>query len=100
MDVKGGNRIPLFLDCLFLDGYPDTGDEPPAYQDENNGWNVNAMKMFCIPRHMGGVNAVFLDASARRVGMKELWELKWNKEYDISWGRSNIIWPDWMDNFN
>jgi len=99
MDVPGGDRVPLFADSLDNDCYPLHTDRPPVYQDENNHWN-DSMKLFSIPRHFGGINATFLDASARRVGMKELWDLKWHREYDTNYARQNINWPAWMDEYN
>jgi prepilin-type processing-associated H-X9-DG protein len=37
----------------------------------------------CINRHDGGVNGLFLDWSAHRIGLKELWTLKWCAKYDM-----------------
>ena len=42
---------------------------------------------------------------ARKVGLKELWTLKWNKSYNIagSWTKAGGCqpdnWPDWMRSF-
>jgi len=98
IDVRGADNIPLFADCLFVDGYPLHNDQPPTYPDEHNGWGTNGMKMFCINRHQGGINMVFLDLSARKVGLKELWKLKWHREFPISnqWTQPDAPWPAWM----
>ena len=59
---------------------------------------------FCIDRHNGFVNSVFLDSSTRKLGVKELWILKWNRNFDISgsWTIAGGVmpddWPDWMQN--
>jgi len=34
-------------------------------------------------RHNGYVNSLFLDWSARKIGLKELWTLKWHRTFDI-----------------
>lgn len=47
-------------------------------------WSSNGMRLFCIDRHDGTINGVFLDLSARKIGLKELWMLKWHKEFDTS----------------
>ena len=101
IDVKDGDSIPLFLDCIFVDGSPHHTDTPPILQNEHNGWAINGMKMYCMPRHQVGINGVFLDMSARKIGMKELWKLKWHKEYDVlnDWTKPYALWPVWMDNF-
>jgi len=97
-DVQAAYQIPLFLDCLFVDGYPMHNDVPPQQPDQHNGWDVNAMRMFCFDRHRSGINGVFLDASARKIGLKELWRLKWHREYDLSnnWTQADAPWPNWL----
>jgi hypothetical protein len=48
---------------------------------------------------------MFLDYSARKVGLKELWTLKWHREFSESgpWtmagGAVAGDWPQWMQNF-
>ncbi len=60
---------------------------------------------FCINRHNGYTNALFLDWSVRKVGLKELWTLKWEADYDTAgrWTRAGGVrpedWPEWMRNF-
>ena len=60
-------------------------------------WNSNAMRLFCLDRHNQNINAVFLDLSARKVGLKELWTLKWHKEFDTSGYQGG--WPEWMQKY-
>jgi prepilin-type processing-associated H-X9-DG protein len=63
------------------------------------------MGRFCISRHDGYINALFLDFSVRKVGLKELWTLKWHRQYDTcgTWtvcgGISPTDWPIWMQDF-
>jgi hypothetical protein len=51
------------------------------------------------------VNGLFLDWSVRKVGLKELWTLKWNRQYDTTnvWTKAGGVqpddWPEWMRNF-
>jgi prepilin-type N-terminal cleavage/methylation domain-containing protein len=104
-DVKGTNNIPLFLDDLWWDTRPHHTDEPPLFEGERNDWTTNAMKMLCINRHNGFANSVFVDFSSRKVGLKELWTLKWHREYDTTgpWTQAGLVqpsdWPDWMRRF-
>ena len=59
----------------------------------------------CINRHNGGVNTLFMDWSVRKVGLKELWTLKWHRSYDTAgpWtldgGVKPSDWPEWMRKF-
>jgi prepilin-type processing-associated H-X9-DG protein len=60
---------------------------------------------FCINRHGQYVNGLFLDWSVRRIGLKELWTLKWNMQFDTAnaWtkagGAQPEDWPAWMRGF-
>jgi prepilin-type N-terminal cleavage/methylation domain-containing protein/prepilin-type processing-associated H-X9-DG protein len=97
-DAKGGAGIvPVLLDCLYVDAFPLHTDEPPLYPEmphDSGDWSSNAMQLFCIDRHNGGINALFIDYSVRKVGLKELWKLKWHRAF-----KTNVpppIWPPWM----
>jgi prepilin-type N-terminal cleavage/methylation domain-containing protein len=100
-NVKGGNRVPLFLDSLRFDLWPWDTDQPAEY--EFAAWTAdNSMARCCINRHDGFVGCVFLDFSARKVGLKELWILKWHKTFDtesiwtLAGGAVPSNWPDWI----
>jgi prepilin-type processing-associated H-X9-DG protein len=58
------------------------------------------MQRPCVNRHNGGVNGLFLDFSARKVGLKELWEIWWYRGWpeDID-AIGRPWWPPWMENF-
>ena len=103
-NVTGAADIPLLLDAPWIDGWPMEYHEPPAYGDEH--WPGGShMGRFCINRHSGFVNSVFLNGSARKVGLKELWTLKWHREYDTcgGWTQCGGVepndWPEWMRDF-
>ena len=55
------------------------------------------MQGFCIDRHNGFINGLFVDFSVRSVGLKELWKLKWHREFDRN--AEPPVWPEWMKNF-
>ena len=99
--VQGGYQVPVFLDCQWVDGLPEVFDEPPTFDGQCQWqWYGNAIRSFCIDRHNGSVNSVFLDTSVRRVGLKELWELRWHRQ----WGDDRVtrglpVWPEWMQPF-
>ena len=55
------------------------------------------MNRYCLNRHEGYINGVMVDFSVRKLGLKELWTLKWNKMFDIHYAReSGMQWPDWL----
>ena len=98
LNLKDAGNIPLFLDCCWDDAWPSQTDEPPAYDgDVIESPNVDEMKRFCINRHDGFVNGAFVDFSVRKIGLKELWKLKWHRGYRIN--DPSPVWPDWMKRF-
>lgn len=108
-DVKGGNEIPIFGDSMWRGGGPfyQNGNPqseriiPPEY---NGQWirARNEMMHFVIDRHNRRVNHMFLDWSAREVDLKELYTLKWHREFNrtgywtIAGGAQPSIWPEWL----
>ena len=91
-DVKGANNIPLFMDAKWLGGMPLHTNTPPTSE---NSTSSGMMHRYCINRHNGRINAVFVDFTVRPVHLKELWRLKWHRDFDTSYYR-HIEWPDWM----
>jgi prepilin-type N-terminal cleavage/methylation domain-containing protein len=104
INIKGVNNIPVFLDSMWRGGGPFYRNGninsnriiPPDYNGEWSGVSAE-MRHFCIDRHNGCVNGVFMDWSARKIGLKELWKLKWHRQFDTS-GYPGI-WPPWMRQF-
>jgi len=104
--VQVVNNIPLFLDALWVNAWPRSSDEPPEYENwRKNKFGLNEMRCFCTNRHNGFVNGLFMDSSVRKVGLKELWTLKWHRQFDTKgpWTRAGGVqpsdWPPWMRNF-
>jgi prepilin-type processing-associated H-X9-DG protein len=95
--VRGRANIPTLLDCSDPGGQPDERFEPPQSQPGGSH--------FCINRHDGFINGLFLDWSVRRVGLKELWTLKWHLQFDTAneWTKAGGVkpedWPPWMRRF-
>ena len=75
IDVKGASNIPLVLDSMWIDSYPDTTNGPPAIDGDEFGsgpMRSKQIRFSCINRHDRFVNNVFLDLSVRKIGFKEL----------------------------
>jgi len=111
-DVKGPSRVPLLFDCaqrvaglLHLDPPPKQPFTAPPEPDTSSSYYGNRVSPLCIQRHGEGIKMLFLDWSVRGVGLKELWTLKWHKEYDTSgpWTKAGGVqpeqWPAWMRRF-
>ena len=105
-DVRGAAYVPLFLDALRYNGWPLDTDVPPTTDNVNwSSSDQNQMGRYCVNRHDGFSTVLFLDFSARRVGLKELWTLKWHKSYNvtnertITGGMMPEEWPKWLRGF-
>jgi len=106
---KGLNNVPVMGDGAHrADGQPYEVDEPPEFDGQPRtgvGTTGDEMRIFCINRHDGFINVLFMDWTTRKVGLKELWTLKWNTDYNISgpWTRGGYVqpadWPEWMRHF-
>jgi hypothetical protein len=105
VNVKGTDNIPLFLDCFYLGGHPLAANTPPDYNGQTQNASGMCMRRFCIDRHSGSTNMVFLNFSVRKVGIKELWVLKWHRQFDTTgiWTIAGDVqpeeWPQWMRKF-
>ena len=102
--VAGAARVPLFLDSLRFDLFPEPTNQP--LENQYAAWSSdNNMGRCCINRHDGTVGTVFLDFSARKVGLKELWTLKWHKTFDTAgpWTMAGNVtptdWPTWLQRY-
>ena len=86
-NVKRAGTVPLFLDSMWRGGGPYWEDPDAISPPQFNGQWLTArheMKHFAIDRHAGGVNGLFMDGSVGKLRVKQLWELKWHREYDTS----------------
>jgi len=100
--IKNANNVPVMMDALRFDFWP-TEVGPPAV-DETAAWSGNNMGRCCINRHGGYITSSFADASARKVGLKELYTLNWHKTYNTRGpftlsggvGSRADAWPDWI----
>jgi hypothetical protein len=46
------------------------------------------------------VNGVFIDGSVRPIGLKELWELHWHRQWSKDRATARTpLWPHWMRGF-
>ena len=106
-DVAQAFRVPVFADTMWRGGGPDengTRGDPPQFDGQWINYDREMMH-FCINRHQEYINMLFMDWSVRKVGLKELWKLKWHRRFDTNgfWTRAGGVqqddWPQWMREF-
>ncbi len=101
--ARSANNIPWFIEALRFDLWPLPTHAPAS--NEFSAWSGNNMARCAINRHQGFLNAAFMDWSVRKVGLKELWTLKWHKQFDTAGpytqagGIQADDWPQWMRRF-
>lgn len=101
--VAHADTVPWFVDALRFDMWPRYYEGPAA--EEFASWTANNMGRCCINRHSGAVGCLFLDGSARKVGLKELWTLRWHQTFDTAgpWTTAGGVlpsdWPEWIREF-
>ncbi len=84
---------------------PTVAPEPPECDAVPTARVRDYRNPHCINRHNGGINILLMDWSVRKVGLKELWALKWHKEFDTQnhWTKAGGVqpgdWPQWMRKF-
>jgi prepilin-type N-terminal cleavage/methylation domain-containing protein/prepilin-type processing-associated H-X9-DG protein len=102
------NTIPVLGDSTWYDAWPRDTDVPSKTADAfgiMDQGTSGEMNHFCINRHNGFVNLLFMDWSVRNVGLKELWTLKWHRSYITNgpWtkagGARSEDWPVWLRRF-
>jgi len=98
--IAQAENVPLFVDALRFDLWPQETDSPVPY--EFAPVSGTHMVQCCINRHGGAVECLFLDGSVRKVGLKELWTLKWHRSFNTEgpWTTAGGVqaadWPEWM----
>jgi prepilin-type N-terminal cleavage/methylation domain-containing protein len=100
--VAGGSDIPVNIDSFRWACVPRASDDCPKYDGEGGGENgTNEMKRVCLDRHNAAVDVLFMDWSVRRTGLKELWELKWHRNWsnELEEAGGMPAWERWMSSF-
>jgi prepilin-type N-terminal cleavage/methylation domain-containing protein/prepilin-type processing-associated H-X9-DG protein len=99
-EYKNIREAPIFFCCADGGICPLPKDTPPEYWGQlyGGGTDVHEIRSVCIDRHgSGAVNVLFLDGSVRPVGLKELWVIRWHRQwYDEGYTRPLPVWPEWM----
>jgi prepilin-type processing-associated H-X9-DG protein/prepilin-type N-terminal cleavage/methylation domain-containing protein len=95
------SAVPMLTDSRVSESRLISGTRPPPSED----WELLGSAQMCINRHEGGINILFFDGSVRKVGLKELWTLSWDPEFETRgrWTTAGGVrpedWPAWMRKF-
>ena len=87
-------NVPIFGDCMWRGGFPEDDDTPQMVEEDRLIDDGESMRYFNLSRHGDATNLIFMDFSVRKVHLKQLWRLKWSRNFNIT--RPSPVWPDWM----
>ena len=77
-NVADHSRTPVFADSSWVDAWPRANETIPTVFD-GRPWDVYMeMARVAIDRHDMAVNVSFMDQSARKFKLADLWTLKWH----------------------
>ncbi len=87
------SSIPVFMDNMWCESWPLPNEGPPQIEGRWGGYGMHSV---CIDRHNGVyINILFMDWSVRKTDLKQLWRLKWHRDWP-----KNVVephWPQWME---
>lgn len=113
INVRSSATVPMFMDSLWRGGLPDYANADgnmtlSSTASETNNWTDQSyhggIRQFAMPRHgagaKSGTNVLFFDLSARHVQIKEMWTLKWHRNFKTNQYLSTTVWPGtWMNKY-
>jgi len=97
--VPKAQYTPMLLCGQWKDMEPYPADDPPEREEDRWLANQQEMQRACVKRHAPyHVFGLMLDWSLSKVTVKELWTLRWHKEWPVMGTPGNEFpdWPLWM----
>lgn len=82
LKIPNNSNVPMLMDAQWLDAWPNSSDFPPPQR--NSRYNSSQMTRIVQDRHNKKQNIVFADGSVETVGLKQLWTLKWHRDYVVA----------------
>jgi len=103
INIKNNSDIPMFLDCYFWCGWPQSTNSPPESDGAQNRSDADAMNRFMLNRHDGFGTGIFMDFHVQKIGLKEYFTLNWHRGYNRAnaWTKAGGVraedWANWGD---
>jgi len=103
IDVSGQlNKMPILSDSGYWKPYPVASQELHKEYDWahhlENYVDIHGDYMAgnCIDRHNCTINILFFDMSVSRTGLRQLWDLKWHRQWEKPDWLETYDWPNWI----
>lgn len=102
---KNPSETPFIVDCVWYGMWPFHTNNPPrdptdkTQYHSGTGISAHTLRNACIPRHGNAVNVALMDGTARKVGLKDLWTLKWHRNFDTRYAEENNLftYAEWLE---
>ncbi|UCE98564.1 MAG: type II secretion system protein [Planctomycetota bacterium] len=95
-NVKGQSTIPLLGDGWWDQAWGEAFDKIPLYPGEFEGFTGDDLAHFVVLRHDGWLNMLFMDYTVRKIHIKDLWPLNWNRMTDTEEAPLVEDYPLWL----
>ena len=95
-NVKGQSTIPLLADGWWDQAWAEAFDWIPTYPGEWESTGGDDVAHLVVWRHDGIINMLFMDYTVRKVNLKDLWGLNWNRLSDTEDAPTEDEFPDWL----
>ncbi len=84
-ELVATTETPLFGDSTWADmGWAFEGTPMPDDFQNPHAYPPYYLQRMCVDRHSESINVTFLDGSARRVPIVDLWSLKWHALWNVT----------------
>lgn len=99
--ARDAARIPLLTDGAWVEATHIDPNCPPPGEENVAAFRSQTFDS-CINRHDGGINGLFVDSHVAKISLKELWTLKWHRDFDTAgpWTKAGGVrpedWPKWL----
>ncbi len=101
--ASAASQVPLMGDSSWRGGGPHYAsriaysppDKPGDYSN-NESYASYEMQHFALPRHGKRTQFAFFDGSAHSVAIRELWSLKWHRDWDTESYKNLVQFPAWL----
>ncbi len=95
-NVKGQSTIPLLADGWWDQAWAEAFDNIPPYPGWWDTGTGDDMAHFFVMRHGPYINMLFMDYTVRKVNLKDVWGLNWNRLTDMEDAPTEDDFPDWF----
>ncbi|AQT68081.1 type II secretion system protein G [Anaerohalosphaera lusitana] len=97
-NMPRANTVPVLMDARWNNAWPDNNQplrrSATTDQEFYDAGNWSSISCFVMRRHGDGINMTMADGSAQKVDAEELWQLRWNRQFERE-GEKDLSFMKW-----